>query len=224
MAMIAESREDRCRICGAVTREGLLCAQHRDAAEQFNHHLRGVSKFERIATSSLTVDPNFQRDAVEDEVQDIVLNFNEYDLGFLTVSRRAHENVLLDGQQRWTALLRLGIAEAPCEVMEGLTEEQEIMIFVVRNEKRRAIRAGLLFNDKAKAGIEPFRTAKVILDQFEYELIDTGSRSNVQVDKLSCPRTVEIVHRMGKLAATLLTIHTAWPKIAEPNRAEVLMG
>src|SRR5262249_12300992 len=46
----------------------------------------------------------------------------------------------------------------------------------------------------------------------------------VQVDKLSCPRTVEIVHRMGKLAATLLTIHTAWPKIAEPNRAEVLMG
>lgn len=211
-------------ICGAVTTGDLLCPIHKEVAESFSHHLRGVSKFEHIATSKLTVDHRFQRGIIEDEVRDIILNFNEHDLGVLLVSRRAHENVLIDGQQRWTALVRMGYAEAPCEVLEGLTLEQEIMIFVTRNEKRRAIRRALLFNDKAKAGIQPFADAVVILGQFGYELIDIGTRSNVATGKLSCPSAVETVHRMGKLAPTLLAIRLAWPDQAEPNRAEVLMG
>jgi hypothetical protein len=211
-------------VCDAITLGDPLCPMHRSAAEDFNRHLRGVSKFENIQVSKLTVDYRFQRDLVEDLIKSIVQDFNEYDLGVLTVSRRAHQNVLLDGQQRWTALVRMGFAEAPCEVLESLTLEQETLIFVIRNEKRRAIRRALLFNNKAKAGVEPFQTAVAILEQFGYEVIDTGSRTSVMAGKLSCPSTVEVVHRMGKLAATLLTIHTAWPKQAEPNRAEVLMG
>lgn len=226
MAMVAEFSTDerRCLVCDAVTLGADLCPLHYEAAKEFNHHLRGVSKFENISVATLSVDRSYQRSVNETVVKDIIQHFNEFDLGYLTVSRRPRENVLVDGQHRWAALLRMGYADAPCEVLEKLTLEQEIMIFVVRNQKRRAIRRGLLFNDQAAAGIEPYRTASEILRNFNYELIDTGSRASVATDKLSCPATVETVHRMGKLAGVLFAIRTAWPESPEPNRAEVLLG
>lgn len=224
--MVTESYGDerRCLVCDAVTMGADLCPLHYEAAKEFSHHLRGLSKFDNISTAALSVDRRFQRSINEQRVRQIVQNFNELDLGLLTVSRRPRENVLLDGQHRWTALLRMGFAEAPCEVLEGLTLEQETMIFVVRNQERLAIRRGLLFRDKAAAGVEPFRTAMEIMRSFNYVLVDAGSRSSVALDKLSCPAVVETVHRMGKLAGTLFAIRQAWPESAEPNRGEMLMG
>jgi hypothetical protein len=222
--MVAEDRIYACRICGQATRNSMLCPAHQIEAASFSHHLRKLSKVEYISTAALMVDPNFQRPLSERRVAEIVLKFNELDLGFLTVSRRARENVLLDGQHRWTALLRMGYAEAPCEVLEGLTREQEIMIFVIRNEERTQVRRSLLFTDKAKAGIEPYSTAVEILGQHGYELIDVGKGATVKANQLFCPRTIEIVHRMGKLSATLFTIRRAWPELAQANRAEMLQG
>jgi hypothetical protein len=232
MAIVADTdvRPERCRVCGALTRTGLLCPEHREEAEKFDAELRGVSTFERIPTSELMVDERFQRDIVEGTVKKIVLNFNEYDLGLLAVSRRDGKrlkegrNALLDGQQRWTALLRLKYAWAPCEVLTGLSLEQEIMIFCVRNEWRTKVKSTLLFTNKAKAGIEPYASAIRILESFGYRLEDAGPRSTVGEDRLSCPRTVDTVQRMGRLSSTLFTIRRAWPKDAEANRAEVVMG
>lgn len=220
--MVAEGR--RCVRCGAVVLEGMLCPLHREEAETFTHHLRQIAKYEMIRTVSLNVDYRFQRPVNETRVRDIVLNFNELDLGTLTVSRRAHEIVILDGQQRWTALVRMGFAEAPCEVLESLTLEQEILTFVIRNEHRTAVRKGILFNDKAKAGVSLYANATTILKSFRYEMVDPGSRTGVAVNRLSCPGTVETVHRMGKLGATLFVIRQAWPDSAEPNRSEMLLG
>lgn len=221
--MVAEER--RCLICGAVTQEGdLLCVVHREESKSFSHHLKRRAKVETIGTDKLGVDYSYQRPVNENRVKDIILNFNELDLGVLTVSRRANEIVIIDGQQRWTALMRMGFAEVNCEVLEGLTLEQEIMTFVVRNDSRTAVRRGVLFNDKAKAGIPLYADATTILKSFHYELVDPGSRKGVKVDQLSCPGTVETVHRMGRLSAALFVIRQAWPDNAEPNRSEMLMG
>lgn len=222
MGMVAEVQ--RCVVCGAVTREGLLCPNHREEAEAYNAHLRGVSKYETLRTSTLTVDRRFQRPLNERLIKEITLDFNEYDLGTLTVSRRAHEQVLLDGQQRWTALVRLGFAEAPCEVLERLSFEQETMIFVVRNEHRRAVTKAVLFRDKALAGQSSYAEAMSILRAFNYEVIDLGPRGMVKVNQLSCPGAIEKVHAMGRLASVLAVIRQAWPEEAEANRAEVIMG
>lgn len=218
------SFEEHCAICGALALNAFLCPIHQEEAKEFNHSLRGVSKYDRVSTSALSIDRRFQRPVNEATVKDITLNFNEYDLGLLTVSRRARENSVLDGQQRLTALLRMSYAWAPCEILEGLNFEQEIMIFVVRNERRKAVRQGVLFNDKAKAGIAEYAEAMSILTTYRYEVIDPGIRSGVAVNRLSCPKTVQTVHMMGKLAKTLYVIRTAWPDAAEPNRAEVLQG
>lgn len=221
MAIVAVSH---CHICDAVTAGDLLCPLHQEAAEQFTHHLRGVSKFEQVRTANLTVDHRFQRPLNEPLVRKIIVNFNEYDLGHLTVSRRAHESVLLDGQQRWTALIRMGFVEAPCEVFEGLTYEQEVMIFVVRNRDRVAVRKGILFNDQAQAGIRQYVDAVSILDSFNFKVVDPGSRKPVSTTQLSCPSTIEKVYGMGQLGPTLSVIRDAWPDQPEASRAEVLLG
>lgn len=218
------SFEEHCAICGALALNSFLCPIHQEEAKEFSHSLRGVSKYERISTSALTVDHRFQRPVNERRVRNIILNFNEFDLGLLLVSRRSHANSVLDGQQRLTALLRMGFSWAPCEVLEGLTYEQEIMIFVVRNAERTAVRQGVLFNDRAKAGIETYAEAMSILTSYRYEVIDPGVRSGVAVNRLSCPRAIETVHALGVLAKVLYVIRSAWPESPDPNRAEVLLG
>src|SRR6266699_1521221 len=197
--MTSEMR--RCAICLAVVPEGaVLCPEHREAASTFTNKLHMVSKSVMIRTELLSVDYRYQRPTNERRVRQIIQEFNELDLGRLTVSRRTNEQiVIIDGQQRWTALMRMGIAEAPCEVLEGLTLEQEIMTFVVRNDDRTSVRKGVLFNDKARAGVSVYRDAVSILRSFRYEVVDPGVRSGVSKDRLSCPGAVETVHRMGKL-------------------------
>jgi hypothetical protein len=226
VAIVAESGEgQRCVVCAQWTRTGLLCPVHLEQGEAYNHHLRRVAKHEMIAVTRLSVD-DYQRPLNNDKIDNIVLNFNEFDLGELAVSRRAHDNVIIDGQHRWAALMRMGFAEAPCEVMEGLTYEQEVMIFVVRNRDRSAVRKGTIFRNQAKAGQAFFAEATSILRVFGYEIVDYSGGGTVRVstDKLSCPGAVEKVHAMGKLAGTLQVIRAAWPTDAEANRAEVLMG
>lgn len=223
MAMVAE-RENRCAVCGAVTRGDLLCPEHQEASREFTLHLKKLAKPEMIATSALTVDHRYQRAINETRIRSILMNFNEMKLGRLIVSRRARENVLLDGQQRWVALVRMGFAEAPCDVLEGLTLEQEILTFVGLNEDRTGVRKGVLFNDKAMAGVPVYADAMTILKSFRYEVVDPGARKSVSPNQLSCPGTIETVHRMGKLSVVLYTIRQTWPGESEPNRAEMLMG
>jgi hypothetical protein len=234
MAIVAnsESSGERCRYpgCGAFTRTGLLCPEHLDEANKFTQELKGVSQSRRIDLFELMVDTRFQREPHEGRIESIRRNFNEYDLGFLVASERTADRLgeghyaLLDGQQRWNALLRLGFKWAPCEVIQGLTLEQEIMVFCVRNKDRTPVRRALMFNDMAKAGIEPYRTATALLESFGYKLDDSGPRSKVTKNRFTCPGTLETVHRMGRLSPTLFAIRRAWDEEAEPNRSEVVMG
>src|SRR5215467_2228572 len=150
MAMVAEDQDrkpERCHFpgCGAFTRTGLLCPEHQEIAQQFETELTGVATPERIPLAELSVDRRFQRPPVEHHISKIALNFNERYLGRLLVSRRSDERVaagedryaILDGQQRWNALLRMRFAWAPCDVLTGLSLEQEILTFCVHNRERK---------------------------------------------------------------------------------------
>jgi hypothetical protein len=230
MIATPEGEGQRCVVCGQFTRIGLLCPIHLEQGEQYSHHLRRVAKHEMIAVTRLDI-ADYQRPLNDDKVQSIVLNFNEWDLGELCVSRRTqeriHTNYLIDGQHRWAALMRMGFAEAPCEVLEGLSYEQEVMIFVVRNRDRSAVRKGTIFRDQAKAGQKFYAEATAILHTFGYEIVDPGwggGKIRVSTNHLSCPGAVEKVHAMGRLAGTLQVMRAAWPQDPQANRAEVLLG
>lgn len=226
MIAMPENVGQRCVVCGQWAPSGLLCPVHLEQGETYNHHLKRVAKHEMIAVTKLGVD-DYQRPLNDQKIQDIVLHFNEFDLGELCVSRRSHEHIIIDGQHRWAGLMRMGYAEAPCEVLEGLTYEQEVMIFVVRNRDRSAVRKGTIFRNQAKAGQKFYAEATSILRTFGYEIVDPGwggGKVRVSTDHLSCPGAVEKVHNMGRLASTLQVIRGAWPKDPEASRAEMLLG
>jgi hypothetical protein len=222
----------RCVICGQGASDGLLCNIHREQGEFFNYHLKKLAKHELIQVTKLSIEPynavtgkGFQREPVnEQKIQKIILNFNELALGELCVSRRARQNILIDGGHRWTALMRMGFAEAPCEVYEGLTYEQEVMIFVIRNKDRTAVRQGLLFNDNVQAGIQPYVAADKILREYGYRVGDPQFGKGVKPNLLNCPTTVEKVFAMKKLALTLETMRQTWRDDPQANRAEAVLG
>jgi len=202
----------------------MLCALHIEEARTFNVHLKGVSKYERLPLASLSVDRRFQRRRNDRIINNIKQQFNEYALGTLSVSRRAHENTLLDGQQRATALLEMSFAEAPCEVLEGLTFEQEVMIFVIRNQDRVQVPKVVLFKDKALARLTFYREAMEILTAHGFSVSDNAYRTKVERNKFSCPGAIEKVHAMNKLDDTLTVIERAFDRDPEANRAEFLLG
>lgn len=74
-------------------------------------------------------------------VKTIADGFDPRLLGVLTVSKRsATEFIVIDGRVRWEALLQLGESEAPCFVLEGLTEKREAKIRMEFSRQRQPIR------------------------------------------------------------------------------------
>lgn len=62
-------------------------------------------------------------------VETIAKKFDLRLFGFLTVSKQSDtEFIVIDGMERWEALLRLGASGAPCFVLSGLTEKREAEI------------------------------------------------------------------------------------------------
>jgi hypothetical protein len=71
-------------------------------------------------------------------VKTIAERFDPRLLGVLLVSKRSDtEFVVIDGRERWEALLRLGIPEAPCFVLRGLTEKREAEIRMELSRQRQ---------------------------------------------------------------------------------------
>lgn len=71
-------------------------------------------------------------------VKTIVERFDPRRLGALIVSKRSDaEFLVIDGMERWEALLRLGVPEAPCLVLRGLTEKREAEIRMELSRQRQ---------------------------------------------------------------------------------------
>jgi hypothetical protein len=91
----------------------------------------------------------YQRTTNSAQVDGIVKNFDEAKLGTLTVSQRDGKIFVIDGQHRLSALRRLQYTHAPCEVLTGLTYEQEAEYFRTQGNGKRALKPLDLF----KAGL-----------------------------------------------------------------------
>lgn len=73
-------------------------------------------------------------------VNAIAKKFDPRLLGVLTVSKRSDtEFIVIDGRERWEALLRLGVPEAPCFVLRGLTEQREGEIYAEFSQRRQPL-------------------------------------------------------------------------------------
>lgn len=116
---------------------------------------------EWIPFGSLHVDPAYQRGVVRARVTYLAKNWNDDNVGILTVSVRDGKSWVVDGQHRFLAAMEIGLDQQKvlCHVHTDLTREEEAKLFARLNDQRAPtaydlFKAGLMYGDKVAIGVE----------------------------------------------------------------------
>lgn len=93
----------------------------------------GEKEFINVPIELLVVPEEYQR-ATGNKISKIIANYDVNKLRIPIVSYRDNEFILIDGNNRTHALLKMGYQTVTCELLRNLTIEQEADIFVTQNE------------------------------------------------------------------------------------------
>ena len=89
---------------------------------------------------------DYQRATKTTQVESIAKNFDKSKLGTLTLSQRDGKYYIIDGAHRLSALRTLQYTHAVCEILTGLTHEEEANYFRTQGVDKRDLRPLDLFN------------------------------------------------------------------------------
>jgi hypothetical protein len=102
-------------------------------------------KIEKVLLSTLTVDNSYQR-GIKPHARKIEKNFMPAAAGVLTVGRRSDGKLyIIDGLQRMTAMMKLGMEHWKCLMLESSGPQYEAQIFKILNGGRVAVSAAQMF-------------------------------------------------------------------------------
>jgi hypothetical protein len=137
---------------------------------------------------------NYQRPTIESHVAKLVLNWDDYAAGLLTVNLR-EDNViaLIDGQHRMLAARGLGHLRMRAYAYSGLTPQEEGRLFLKLNKDRRHHTA----IQKWRVEINTGNPLHVALDSIVHDCGFTIS----QVSKNSNPRSISAPDTLMRIAA-----------------------
>lgn len=114
-----------------------------------------------ITFGNLQVDPAYQRGVVKARVTYLAKNWNDNNVGILTVSLRDGKTWVVDGQHRYLAAMELGLGDQKvlCHIHKDLTREEEAKLFARLNDQRAPtaydiFKAGLIYGDTVAIGVE----------------------------------------------------------------------
>lgn len=175
---------------------------------------------EWLRADKLEVDPEYQRPRNDLTVTRIKDDFDPEAFGTLHVSRRTSGTmVLLDGQQRWTAVCEMGWGDQliPCNVVTGITRKREADLFVKENTERSKPQPVYIFNANVLKGDKGAIAVKEVLDARGLEVSTSPGINNTSAVAalMSVYEAGEDVHKGGGkplLDATLGILNVAWPE------------
>ena len=100
----------------------------------------------KISAELLQIAESYQRTVVPSRVNRIAKNLDPDAFGSLTVGERRDGSLwVVDGMQRLTAAIKLGIASVPCDVFKSDGPEHEARVFRLKNKERTGVTASSLF-------------------------------------------------------------------------------
>jgi uncharacterized protein DUF6551 len=194
--------------------------------------VRFGGQVQMLKLEQLIVDARFQRPIQQSRVERYTKQFEPKLVGLLTVSLRANgKYVILDGQHRWMVLVERGYTEALCEVLTGLTFEQEAAIFHGRNISRTRLKPGDYFrarlaaNDPIAKAINEIVTKAGYRMELQPQIHWHSSSGYSDPNAIVSISAVERIFNTGMLPNTLNTIKAAWP--SQPSfflKAELMLG
>jgi hypothetical protein len=164
-------------------------------------------RFEMVPTKELVVDEAYQRPLTTFwvEVRD---HFDPALVGTLIVSeRKSGTKSVIDGQTRLTAMIDVGVTEAPCLIYENLTRAQEAELFAALQRLRRGMRTYHRFRAELFANNDQAKGISTIATNVGFEL-GTEEKSNT----LQSITALEKAYRVDPehLKETLEVIRDVW--------------
>lgn len=182
-----------------------------------------IPEIRRVPVKDIRLDRAYQRDAQSERVEQLVANWDPKLAGLVIVSHRADVLFGVDGQHRIAAMIELGIEQADCHVLEGLTQREEAELFVLYNSSSKHLsgwdkwKAQLCAQDPAAIEIQ----ATVQATGFRLVGIP-GSFDHIQA--LAAVRRIYAVGGKDLLRLSLNTIRSVWNGDRRATSAAMMGG
>lgn len=130
---------------------------HRIMAETILANTREIGgiRIGQLPTNLLFVDYSYQR-PTRSKVQKIAADFDPQKCGCLLVSYRESDGLfaIIDGGNRFEAAKLIGETSLPCQILVGLSIEQEALVFAAQNDNRVRLTENDLLKAQVRAGDE----------------------------------------------------------------------
>lgn len=167
-------------------------------------------ELKRISIDNLVFAP-YQRELKQSKVNKIANNFMPDVVGIALVSFRGGIFYCLDAQHRIMALKKLGYTDIMCQVLTGLTYEEECVRFNVLNTGRTQLTANQVFHCRVEAKDE---LALELVELFKKYRFDYNKNCGMKADNLigAVSKFVRMQKSYGNgmVERVLRTIRNAW--------------
>ena len=180
----------------------------------------------KINVEKLRISDAYQRTIVPARVGRIEKSFDADAFGSLTVGERRDASLwVVDGMQRLTAAIRLGIESVPCDVFQSEGPEHEAKVFRLKNKERTSVSACSLFRAQLVEGDpQTVDIARVVQEAGLKLKLDEGSSGWPYVKAVvALEGAYRRIGRGGLLEALALIIK-AWPGDPDCLRGDVIGG
>ena len=190
--------------------------------DQKGFYMKHMQSIERIPLSEICIEP-YQRVLNNARVKRIADNFDPARVGVLLLSKRGpHSYAIVDGQHRLCAMRQIGVPDAVCIVVVGLSYEEEANYFRIQTRDTNALSAYSLYKAGVQAKDEHFLRIEAILVQNDYEVgLKAEPMVITAVNTLSRVMTVQ---GENALDLALKCIRAAWHGDSTALRREMLAG
>lgn len=153
----------------------------------------------------------YQRELKPSKVNKIVRNFVPDVMGIALVSFRNGDFYCIDAQHRVEALKKLGYTEILCQVLTGLTYEEECYRFVLLNTGRTQLTANQVFHGRVE---EKDKEAMELVEAFRKYRFDYNKNNSAKDDNLigAVSKFVKMQKTFGmeRVEKVLRIIRNAW--------------
>ena len=167
-------------------------------------------ELKRIPIENLTFAP-YQRELKQSKVNKIANNFMPDIVGIALVSFRGGKFYCLDAQHRVMALKKLGYTEILCQVLTGLSYEEECLRFNVLNTGRTQLTANQVFHCRVEG---KDKNAVELVSLFQKYRFDYNKSSGIKGNNLigAVSKFVKMQENYGNdmVEKVLRIIRNAW--------------
>jgi len=178
----------------------------------------------RIALADIVSQSGYQRPTNYAQVQKITREFDEAQLGILTVSYRDGKYHLIDGNHRSHAMRNCGYTHAIAVVFKGMSYEDEAELYGKQNDNKRSLKPIDLFKSDIEANDEATVTINEIVEANGFQVGSGGKNNYSRITAILALYSIAKEYGFNTLDDTLCLIASTWSGLTKATQAASLLG